>query len=188
MCILFQKDKCTREDNCPFKHEKITVPGTPAPQAKAKAAAAKASPKAVAVALVVATLTSGATATSVGPNCTLDVIGDTGVGEHIGSREAFVNQSVSASIVDQFCGTSSSHIAFETGGGKNHSNESIGVWAVFSVGQFVTNPGYSFFWPSGEVPYLIPPNVDYKMEVDLDECRLATPRVHVERSRITWME
>ena len=117
----------TRGDNCPFKHEKITVPGTPAPQAKAKAASAKATSKAAAVAMVAA-LTSGATASSLGPNCTLDVIGDTGAGEHLGSKEAFVNQGVSSDVVDQFCGTSSSHVAFETGGGKKHSNESIGVW------------------------------------------------------------
>ena len=118
----------TRGDNCPFKHEKITVPGTPAPQAKAKAASAKATSKAAAVAMVVAALTSGATASSLGPNCTLDVIGDTGAGEHLGSKEAFVNQGVSSDVVDQFCGTSSGHVAFETGGGKKHSNESIGVW------------------------------------------------------------
>ena len=67
VCIFFQKDKCTRGDNCPFKHEKITVPGAPAPQPKVKAAAAKATPKATAVAMVVAALTSGATASSVGP-------------------------------------------------------------------------------------------------------------------------
>ena len=101
----------------------------PAPQAKAKAAAAKATPKAAAVALVVAALTSGATANSVGSSCTLDVIGDTGAGEHLGSKEAFLSQGVSSSVVDQFCGTSSSHIAFETGGGKKHSNQSIGVWS-----------------------------------------------------------
>ena len=169
---------------------KITVPGTPAPQAKPEAAAAKTSPKAAAVALVVAALTSGATASSEGPNCTLDVIGDTGAGEHLGCREAFVNQGVASNVVDQFCGTSSSHVAFETGGGKKRSNESIGVWAeslktaanmfmlkscplVYSIGQFVMNQGYSFFWPTGEVPYLIPPIVEYKMEVDIDECRLA---------------
>ena len=80
--------------------------------------------KAAAVALVIAALTSGATATSVDPNCTLDVLGDTG--EHLGSREAFMNQGVASNVVDQFCGTSSSHVAFETGGGKKHSNESIG--------------------------------------------------------------
>ena len=40
---------------------------------------------------------------------------------------------------------------------------------VYSIGQFVMNHGYSFFWPT----YLIPPNVEYKMEVDIDECRLA---------------
>ena len=190
VCIFFQKDKCTRGDDCPFKHEKITVPGTPAPQAKAKAAAAKATPKAAAVALVLAALTSGATASSVGSSCTLDVIGDTGAGEHLGSKEAFLRQGVSSSVVDQFCGTSSSHVAFETGGGKKHSNQSIGVWSeslknvanmfmlkscplVYSIGQFVMNQGYSFFWPSGELPYLIPPHVDYKMEVDVEECRLA---------------
>ena len=190
VCIFFQKDKCTRGDSCPFKHEKITVQGAPAPQAKAKAAAAKATPKAAAVALVVAALTSGATANSVGSSCTLDVIGDTGAGEHLGSKEAFLSQGVSSSVVDQFCGTSSSHIAFETGGGKKHSNQSIGVWSeslknvanmfmlkscplVYSIGQFVMNQGYSFFWPSGELPYLIPPHVDYKMEVDADECRVA---------------
>ena len=190
VCIFYQKDKCTRGDSCPFKHEKITVPGAPAPQAKAKAAAAKATPKAAAVALVVAALTSGATANSVGSSCTLDVIGDTGAGEHLGSKEAFLSQGVSSSVVDQFCGTSSSHIAFETGGGKKHSNQSIGVWSeslknvanmfmlkscplVYSIGQFVMNQGYSFFWPSGELPYLIPPHVDYKMEVDADECRVA---------------
>ena len=140
--------------------------------------------------MVVAALTSGATASSVGPNCTLDVIGDTGAGEHLGSKEAFVNQGVASDVVDQFCGTSSSHVAFETGGGKKHSNESIGVWTeslktaanmfmlkscplVYSIEQFVMNQGYSFFWPSGGVPYLIPPSVEYKMDVDLDECRLA---------------
>eukprot|EP00439_Symbiodinium_sp_Y106_P077841 s1560_g16.t1 len=179
---------------------KITVPGTPAPQAKPEAAAAKTSPKAAAVALVVAALTSGATASSEGPNCTLDVIGDTGAGEHLGCREAFVNQGVASNVVDQFCGTSSSHVAFETGGGKKRSNESIGVWAeslktaanmfmlkscplVYSIGQFVMNQGYSFFWPTGEVPYLIPPIVEYKMEVDIDECRF-----HHECFGITWLE
>ena len=142
------------------------------------------------MALVVAALTSGATANSVGSSCTLDVIGDTGAGEHLGSKEAFLSQGVSSSVVDQFWGTSSSHIAFETGGGKKHSNQSIGVWSesrknaanmfmlkscplVYSIGQFVMNQGYSFFWPSGELPYLIPPHVDYKMEVDADECRVA---------------
>ena len=101
-----------------------------------------------------------------------------------------MNQGVASNVVDQFCGTSSSHVAFETGGGKKRSNESIGVWAeslktaanmfmlkscplVYSIGQFVMNQGYSFFWPTGEVPYLIPPIVEYKMEVDIDECRLA---------------
>ena len=142
------------------------------------------------MALVVAALTSGATANPVGSSCTLDVIGDTGAGEHLGSKEAFLSQGVSSSVVDQFCGTSSSHIAFETGGGKKHSNQSIGVWSeslknvanmfmlkscplVYSIGQFVMNQGYSFFWPSGELPYLIPPHVDFKMEVDVDECRVA---------------
>ena len=71
VCIFYQRD-LSRRDNCPFKHEKLSVPANQAPPTtnqgntgKAKAAAApKATPKAAAVAMVVAaTVASGATAT-----------------------------------------------------------------------------------------------------------------------------
>ena len=192
VCVFFQRDKCQRE-NCPFKHEKLSVAGAPAPsqgQAKAKTSAAKATPKSAAVALVVAAMATSVSATTQGPSCTLDVIADTGAGEHLGSRQAFCSQGVDEHVVGQFCGTSNSHIAFETGGGKKHSNESIGLWSdslrqvanmfmlkscplVYSVGQFVMNQGYSFMWPAGELPCLIPPQVEYEFRVDKDACRYA---------------
>ena len=193
VCVFFQRDKCQR-DNCPFKHEKLPVAGAPAPasqgQAKAKAASAKATPKSAAVALVVAAMATSVSATTQGTHCTLDVIADTGAGEHLGSREAFCSQGVEERVLEQFCGTSSSHIAFETGGGKKHSNESIGLWSdslrqvanmfmlkscplVYSIGQFVMNQGYSFMWPAGELPCLIPSQVEYEFRVDKDACRYA---------------
>ena len=139
LCVFYQRNLC-RRDNCPFKHEKLSsVPANPAPPAanqgntgKAKSAASqpKANPKAAAVAMVVAaTVTSGATATYTGPACALDVIADTGAGEHLGSREAFMTQGAEKDVVEHCCGTSLSHIAFETGGGKKNSNESIGLWS-----------------------------------------------------------
>ena len=70
-----------------------------------------------------AAMASGAAALSQGPTCTLDVIADTGAGEHLGSKEAFREQGVSDSVFDAFCGTSSQSMAFDIGGGKKHSSE-----------------------------------------------------------------
>ena len=187
LCLFFQKGACKR-DNCPFKHE-LVVPANPAPEAKAKAAAPKAPTKA-AVALVMAAMASGAAALSQGPTCTLDVIADTGAGEHLGSKEAFREQGVSESVFDAFCGTSSQSMAFDTGGGKKHSSETIGLWSsslkrlsnmfvlkscplVYSIGQIVMNQGFSFMWEAGELPILIPPAVPYNLAVDRDQCRTA---------------
>ena len=72
---------------------------------------------------------AGQTVTTPGARVTLDVIGDTGAGEHLGSRQAFVEQGVEDSMIDMFSVTSSKSMSFDTGGGKKQADETVGLWS-----------------------------------------------------------
>ena len=194
VCVFYQKGLC-RRDPCPFKHEMIA--GAAAPEAKAKSsptpkATGATSTAKAAVALVMA-LASGVAGQPVGTHgshVTLDIIGDTGAGEHLGSRHAFLEQGVDDSILESSVGTSVKPMAFDTGGGKKSTSETLGLWSkalntlsnmymlkscplVYSIGQFVMHQGFGFHWESGQLPFLVPPEVPCHVEVDRDKCKVA---------------
>ena len=128
-CLSFLPEGDVR-DPCPFKHKMIK--GLSAPQAKAKAAAApKAGSTTKAAVAVVMALASGVAGhpANHGAQVTLDVIGDTGAGEHLGSRSAFAEQGVNHDLLERFVGTSQKPMSFDTGGGQKSTIETVGLWS-----------------------------------------------------------
>ena len=78
-------------------------------------------------------------------------------------------------------GTSVKPMAFDTGGGKKSTSEMLGLWPkalntlsnmymlkscslVYSIGQSVLRQGIGFRWESGELLFLVPPEVPCHVE------------------------
>ena len=199
-CIFHARGKCTLA-NCPFSHDSQSVPANPAPSSMPKASAPV--PKAKAAAAMVAFLGGlgpvvGLTST-LDPTSTgfLDFIGDTGAGECLGSPEALRKQGIN--LPSSYFSDTSYPLKFATGGGSQQGSTTVGCWSdefqrlsniymlpqcplALSIGQ-LCNDGFSFMWPSGQLPFLVPPSshVTYQVEGSTIEAHRIEHNVQVFR-------
>ena len=170
-CVFFPQGLCRRGDQCPYKHTPKTK-NTPVP-------------KVGMVALVGSILASAATALPVQQTeaFSLSWALDSGAGEHLSSRKAFIDQGVPETCLDQCETTSSMPLHFETGGGAKLSSTTVGLQSptygegvvymlkscpfVKSLGK-LRDLGFSFFWGPDHQATLVPPGETFVVFVMTD--------------------
>ena len=180
-CLYHAQGKCMRGAECPFSHAAHAAPAssevpTQAPKAAAKPAA-KVAAGLVAVAIALSSLTGA-------DSHHLDWVGDTGAGERLGSREALRLQGYDLPLEYETC--TARPLRFTTGGGEKKGSTTVECqsWETqtsqqvyllpncplaVSIGQLVSQ-GFSFCWPAGQLPCLIPPHVPCTLHYDVDSC------------------
>ena len=104
-----------------------------------------------------------------GRSLTLEYIGDTGAGLHIGSEEALVALGWPASVIREAAGPASHKVTFQTGNGDVPCNRSIGISSpsighselylldkspvAFSLGKKVVDINRPFVWWHPDLPW-----------------------------------
>ena len=155
MCKFWKQGTCT-DTNCKFAHTDnppkvpagaaTIVPGMPArPRSRARTT-----------------------------TYTVELMGDTGAGRHLGSVQAFVNQGIPKEAITSVMRDTKFPVQFETGGGDQDGKQTIKIKnpnmkhdalmymletcpLALSVGQIVNESKLPFVWIPGSVPFFAQP-------------------------------
>jgi hypothetical protein len=106
---------------------------------------------------------------------TIELMGDTGAGRHLGSVQAFVNQGVPEAAIKSVMRNTQFPVQFETGGGDQDGKKTITIKnpqmkhdalmymletcpLALSVGQIVNESKLPYVWIPDSVPFFAQPN------------------------------
>ena len=108
------------------------------------------------------------------PNVThyvTDIMGDTGAGRNIGSKQALMDEGIPDHVITTNTTTATTPVTFDTANGTIECNDSVKVHTssfgndeiymleksplAMSIGQMVMNKNMPFIWNPPELPYFV---------------------------------